>query len=298
MDFVVKYKVLCEYMWNYSGRNRNNMDIIVNNLRSDYNFNENQFAQIKIKLRDIFFPVYNKKWNTVSRQKERFKQKYLTFLNKEFTVKFNIDANELFENTAQSLSNSLLEVPAPKENIKYTNNVGRPSVSYSKGSEKTKKRRIENLLSNYTAEEVLRAAKCLKNQSHDDSDTEDTEDLDTDIKNIENSNHILAMYMDVELTKAKYNKLRIYNEKLYGSKLYPSYAVIKTAKERCYPIDLNFNDSGASVNIKSLLNHTSERILLTLNKEKLHELRDKELVLHGKWGMDGASGQQTTRQNG
>jgi len=47
-----------------------------------------------------------------------------------------------------------------------------------------------------------------------------------------------------------------------------------------------FNDFGASVSIKSLLNHIAEKILLTLSKEKLHELCDKELILYKK-GMVG-----------
>lgn len=104
------------------------------------------------------------------------------------------------------------------------------------------------------------------------------------------------MYFDLELTKAKYEKLRAYNKKLHGSKLYPPYNIIKTAKEKCYPTGLSFNDLGASVNVESLLNHTTERILLTLSDEELHELRGKKLILYGKWDMDGASGQQTTRQ--
>ncbi|KYQ54723.1 hypothetical protein ALC60_06325 [Trachymyrmex zeteki] len=95
-------------------------------------------------------------------------------------------------------------------------------------------------------------------------------------KNIENHiNSILAMYLDLEPTKANCKK---------------------TAKEKYYPTGLSFNDLSASVNVESLLNHTTERILLTLSDEELHELRGKKLILYGKWGMDGVSGQQTTTQ--
>jgi len=65
------------------------MDIILNNLRSEHKFNENQLLRIKINLRDNFLPIYYKKWNTVIRKKERFKQKYFTFLKKEFKVKLH-----------------------------------------------------------------------------------------------------------------------------------------------------------------------------------------------------------------
>jgi len=52
----------------------------------------------------------------------------------------------------------------------------------------------------------LRAATCLQNQSHDNSDREE------DTKDIENINNILTMYVDLDLTKVKYNKLRTYNK--------------------------------------------------------------------------------------
>lgn len=190
----------------------------------------------------------------------------------------------------QSSSAILSEISASEEKIK-TNKKGRPRLPYEEGSEKTKKRRIEDLLSKYNAEELIRAVECLQNQSESHSD------MTKSGKNIENNvNNILAMYFDLELTKAKYEKLRTYNKRLHGSKLYPPYAVIKNAKEKCYPADFNFSHLGASVNVKSLLNHTTERILLTLNSSKLHELRNKDLILYGKWGMDGVSGQQVTRQ--
>lgn len=275
-------------MWNYLGKNTNKMDIIVNRIKSEQNLNESQLQCIQIELRDHFFPIYNKKWQAVSRKKELFRKKYATFLSKDFIVKFNVDLDESFQNIVPTSSTHSLQVSVLEETKKRS----RPRLSYGEGSEKTKKRRVKDLLSKYSAEELIKAAECLQTQSDNDLKTgESTENIESNI------NDILAMYLDLDLTKSKYEKLRIYNKKLHGSKLYPPYAVIKCAKEKCYPIDLNFSDLGASVNVKSLLNHTTERILLTLNDEKLHELRDKELLhLYGKWGMDGASGQQTTRQ--
>ncbi|EFN80716.1 hypothetical protein EAI_00086, partial [Harpegnathos saltator] len=76
-----------------------------------------------------------------------------------------------------------------------------------------------------------------------------------------NNDNILAMYMDLELTKVKYDKLRIYNKRLHGSKLYPSYSAIENANKKCYPTDINVNDFGTSVNVKTLLIHTTSRIL-------------------------------------
>jgi len=54
----------------------------------------------------------------------------------------------------------------------------------------------------------LRTATCLQNQCHDDSDRKE------DTKDIENINNILAMYVDLDLTKIKYN-LRTYNKMIH-----------------------------------------------------------------------------------
>lgn len=88
--------------------------------------------------------------------------------------------------------------------------------------------------------------------------------------------------------------MRYHNKKIKGTS-YPSYPTIAKAKEDCYPDHVNASEVGADVDLISLLGHTVKRILLSLNVD-LKELSAKKLFLIGKWGMDGASGQQTTRQ--
>lgn len=65
MDFVVKNHILYEYIWNYVGPKTNKLDIILTNLKSEHNFNDNQFEQITVKLRKNFLCSYNKKWKSV-----------------------------------------------------------------------------------------------------------------------------------------------------------------------------------------------------------------------------------------
>lgn len=67
------------------------------------------------------------------------------------------------------------------------------------------------------------------------------------------------------------------------------------AKTSCYSEHIEVSDSGASVHFISLLEHTTKRILAQLNRDEFEKLRDKKLLLIGKWGIDGVSGQQTTR---
>lgn len=78
--------------------------------------------------------------------------------------------------------------------------------------------------------------------------------------------------------------------------MYPIYDTIVNAKRSCYPEHIQVSDSGASVHFISLLEHTTKRILAQLSRNELQKLRDNKLLLIGKWGMDGASAQQTTRQ--
>lgn len=107
------------------------------------------------------------------------------------------------------------------------------------------------------------------------------------------------MYIDLGLTKRKYEKLRTYNKEISGNNSYPPYSLITEAKKTCYPYDgehIESSDVGASVHFISLLGHTVKRILLQFEKDDLAKVSGKKLVLIGKWGMDGAHANQMTRQ--
>lgn len=104
------------------------------------------------------------------------------------------------------------------------------------------------------------------------------------------------MYVDLDLTNSKYENLRDHNENLFGEKLYPTYLEIAEMKKKCYPDHIEISDRGAKVEIFALLEHTTKRILKLINKSILDNFKNLKLTLLGKWGMDGVSGQQTTRQ--
>ncbi|EFN81128.1 hypothetical protein EAI_00045, partial [Harpegnathos saltator] len=102
---------------------------------------------------------------------------------------------------------------------------------YEESSERSKRRRINEIFSTFCQEQLNRAAY----HQHDkqtfvpakkEKDNEEDEHF---------SDTVLAMYMDLDLTKSKYNTLRSYNEKLLGDKSYPPYPKVLSAKTRCYP---------------------------------------------------------------
>lgn len=72
-------------------------------------------------------------------------------------------------------------------------------------------------------------------------------------------NKVLAMYVDLECTQRKYEKLRKHNERIGNDKLYPPYLYVSTAKTMCYPDHIYVSESASVI---SLLDHTTKRILL------------------------------------
>ena len=172
----------------------------------------------------------------------------------------------------------------------FSKEKGRPRVPYEESSERSKRRRISKIRTMFCQEELHRAArhdKLVPIKKEKDNEERDERFSDT----------VLAMYMDLDLTKSKYNTLRSYNKKLLSGKSYPPYPKILSAKTRCYPENINVTDNGASVDLQSLLDHTACRLIYSIDPEVLSSLQDKLLILHSKWGMDGASSQQVFQQN-
>lgn len=77
-----------------------------------------------------------------------------------------------------------------------------------------------------------------------------------------------------------------------GCDIYPSYnhKLLKD-KLRCYPHEMKINDSEACVELQNLVEHTSYRLLQTLDTT----LPEECTVLY-KWGFDGSSGHSEYKQ--
>ena len=88
----------------------------------------------------------------------------------------------------------------------------------------------------------------------------------------------------------------MHNLSYQGCDVYPSKNTMKKVKAGSYPKIMSFTEEGARADLISLLENTVTKILLLINKKKWKDICKSDLLLEGKWGMDGASGQQTTRQ--
>ncbi|KAJ8676588.1 hypothetical protein QAD02_012375 [Eretmocerus hayati] len=106
----------------------------------------------------------------------------------------------------------------------------------------------------------------------------------------------LGAFIDLGCTQRKYEKLRLHTRKKTNDEVYPLYKHIQQAKKRCYPENVYITERKAWVELQDLLNHSCNRILMTIDDSVLAEFRGKQFIFHVKWGLDGASAQQTIKQ--
>lgn len=102
----------------------------------------------------------------------------------------------------------------------------------------------------------------------------------------------LSLFIELGLSQSKYQQLRNAHVQK-KSKMIPSYKKLQEAKLQCYPaLGLSFTDNEAAVKLQSLLDHTTDRIIL-YQMEVVKCLSGKQLenlTLIVKWGCDGSSG--------
>ena len=102
--------------------------------------------------------------------------------------------------------------------------------------------------------------------------------------------------MIFNLSEETYQHLR--NNALQFNSLYPSYHIVKEAKNKCHPENIQVSDYSAEVPLQDLLFHAASRICLAysvvLNLPVLKECT--KLILLYKAGFDGATGQSVYKQ--
>jgi len=289
MSLNVQHSYLCKLIWKHSDKHNSILDIIVNDLKIKYALSERIEKQVRKQLTKSFFSQYKQKWQDVSRKKDTFISKHKDFFEKILVIQL-VDEEASTSNINTSFTSDTSHV---FEDISKIAKVGRPRTSYEKGCSRTKNKRASEIAINYSKEELSLALKLKEQKSSTDNTTETKQNLFS----TEYINKVLAMFVDLDLTKRTYEKLRNHIYNIHENKLYPPYSVIVQAKKACYPEHITFSTSGAKVHLISLLEHTLKRILITLDKEVLTNAT-KSLIFVGKWGMDGASGNRRQDKNG
>lgn len=109
----------------------------------------------------------------------------------------------------------------------------------------------------------------------------------------------LAFLVSADLTRDSYQKTRNIAIQRHAN-LFPSYRKVLAAKKNCYPKNVIYEEAKAEVPLQDLLDHAVQRLVLNdkvqngINNVK--DLFEPKLILNGKWGFDGATGQSKYKQ--
>ena len=180
------------------------------------------------------------------------------------------------------------------------NDVGRPCCSFKNSCNKTKKRKLNNVINSLSGSELLHATK-LKFRNEFKYETARKIAEISDEKPVKNlmkytPDEGLALVVDGGLSKSTYQLLRNGAEEK-GCHIYPLYNDIRFSKSKCYPKNVYVDEYAVNIPLKDLLMHTLERlcdvqapVLITM----LEELT--KLTFRCKAGFDGATGQSVYKQ--
>jgi len=69
MHFTINNKALCEQLWNRDLNNKANKEkILMDSIKANNSFSEEQLRQIREKLIKTFLPTFKRQWQSVSRK--------------------------------------------------------------------------------------------------------------------------------------------------------------------------------------------------------------------------------------
>lgn len=261
------------------------LKVIVNKLNLN-NLSETDKSVLSECLRKFCLSV-SKRWRECSRINDKFLKKNESWLKRDF-------AWPCFLLICQPVKSASQIVKKRKEFVDL--------------SLKQKKRRTESLRKESVEELSFAITSKMSNSGNQDVNTifkfltenpQHVEKVRYFCENIEkyhqhsySKERALAIYVSLNLSKCDYLTLRKSAEQ-EGCFLYPSYYQIQQAKRECYPPQnsIMVTDTFAKITLQSLLDHTGRRIL-----ESLKCAVTGKLVLIGKCGFDGASGQSNYKQ--
>lgn len=164
---------------------------------------------------------------------------------------------------------------------------GRPRKDFQESSQKTKIRRVADLVSNYSLEELSFAVQESSKQKNITNTVATKKSLllqDT-----------LALFLDLDLSQRKYNLLRSVINNLHHDCLPSLYKVI-SFRNKLIPQNIFCTEQGAEIDLQLLLDNTLKSILKILETKSLNIGPNSNLTLVCKYGFDGSSGHSTYKQ--
>lgn len=189
---------------------------------------------------------------------------------------------------------------------------GRPQKSFDECSERSKRRKTEEvrsevdlkILSHATHSQLYAAGH--RNASRVVKEITRAPHLATKYKQLLSDDHgktytklstvqALAMFVEANLSRRQYEIIRHSHKKMY-----PSYTLLQQEKNNCYPNKDSYRvtDTNAEVQLQHLMDHTVTRLLQYLEevRETLSDVERCTLLLICKWGCDGSQQREYKRK--
>ncbi|XP_041969108.1 uncharacterized protein LOC121725968 [Aricia agestis] len=246
---------------------------------NQYEGNDQNIAEIKQKL-SIIRHQFKQRWSAAHNTKARFLERNKDWLQGSISL--------------------------PKTGV----SPGRPQKSFSDLSERSKRRKTEELRGagtdelTYATQMKLRetgkvdASKIVKDLTKSPTrarkyavaikkKTSETNEESREDKHL----RALFMYTEAGLTQTQYEIVRDSNPSFY-----PCYSILQKLKKECYPDIHRITETCAEVTVQSLMDHTAQRLLMHLGEadlnQQLNSAEKQSLVLISKWGYDGSQQMQ------
>lgn len=184
---------------------------------------------------------------------------------------------------------------------------GRPSKEFQECSDRSKRRKTENVRSEIPHDELTYAAvmseraagnndlsQLIKQATMSPTRASKYRTIISSAEKYTKSDKLtvtkaLIKYVAADLTREQYNIIRIGLEDIY-----PCYSLLQREKKVCYPKDIYVSETKAEVTLQNLLDHTTQRLCLYLEEVLVTatETEMQNMVLICKWGCDGSKAQE------
>lgn len=191
---------------------------------------------------------------------------------------------------------------------------GRPRKDFDELSDKTKRRRVEDLITSRSTSELLTAveasarlyghrdlARVIKEASNSPEKCKEMKKSvsfsSTSEQRCLTKEEALAYYVDSKSTSHSYKQTRKWSMKA-GHQVFPSFYSIRQAKLECFPCEdqIIVNETRAEIKLQAILDKTVERLVAAQCDVLKNLSSDSSFTLISKWGCDGSSGHSTYKQ--
>ena len=239
-----------------------------------------------------------------------FRQRWQKASRKEVVF---LSKNEVWLNSRVSFEEE--KTHESEKNVTTASIQGRSSSSFAESSERSKRRKTEEVRAKLGCDELAYATQMSLRAAGKVDASHVLKDIfkSSPSKSLKHrrafkqvrekrlsSHDALSLIIKGKLSKAQYNLMRSMSLQ-NNSILYPAYKYNLQSKKECYPNEcfIKITENAVTVEPQGLLDHILKRIL-TVQLEVIESLPDEslsELNFILKWGCDGTSGQSNYKPN-